>query len=300
MKTSTGKTFFIKSYTNYLKTRQFTPKTIDHHHRHIERFFKWQKKESLAITECKYNDLLSFIAALRKEGMESEYIGRHIATIRFFYQHLKQIGLVESNPAINLYLKGSVERVPKGMLERDELEKLYQDYQRDDLKGKRNKVMLSLLVYQGLRREELERAEPRDIDLKRGTIEISGGFRKEGRVLRLEGHQVFLLTEYIKEHWRVIRRTVPRPTRKLFMPFSNQKNIRDELKEFRKELTAINPEIRSLMQLRQSVVTLWVRERNIREAQYLSGHATIWNTQRYRQANVKELKESLEKFHPLR
>ncbi|MGV8138348.1 MAG: integrase [Mangrovibacterium sp.] len=53
------------------------------------------------------------------------------------------------------------------------------------------------------------------------------------------------------------------------------------------------------MQIRISVISHWVKEKNIREVQYMAGHASIYSTQRYIRASLDDLKDELSLFHPL-
>ena len=48
---------------------------------------------------------------------------------------------------------------------------------------KRNKIILGLLIYQGIRTEELERLELQDLQLREGKITIQGSKRTQSRTL---------------------------------------------------------------------------------------------------------------------
>jgi integrase/recombinase XerD len=48
-----------------------------------------------------------------------------------------------------------------------------------------------------------------------------------------------------------------------------------------------------------SVISQWVKEKNIREVQYMAGHTSIYSTQRYIRANLDDLKDELSIYHPL-
>ena len=56
---------------------------------------------------------------------------------------------------------------------------IYNSYQDETLKGKRNKIMLSLLVYQGAKTEEITKLEVQDVKLREGKIEIPGTTKSE-------------------------------------------------------------------------------------------------------------------------
>jgi integrase/recombinase XerD len=77
--------------------------------------------------------------------------------------------------------------------------------------------MLSLLVYQGVKTEELIKLEVRDVKLKEGKIEIPGGLRSEGRILKLESHQVLEFYDYVNNTRREILTKSEQQTDKLFV-----------------------------------------------------------------------------------
>jgi len=52
------------------------------------------------------------------------------------------------------------------------------------------------------------------------------------------------------------------------------------------ELRSKHDFLRSFIQVRNSVISRWLQERNIREVQYLTGHGSIKSTQRYAQVNL--------------
>jgi site-specific recombinase XerD len=58
--------------------------------------------------------------------------------------------IANKNPAAGIRLKGTVRGIPRGLLEKAELEALFESYAVKDERTQRNKVILSLLVYQGI------------------------------------------------------------------------------------------------------------------------------------------------------
>tara|TARA_R110002049_G_scaffold66281_1_gene173170 strand:- start:1511 stop:1738 length:228 start_codon:yes stop_codon:yes gene_type:complete len=70
------------------------------------------------------------------------------------------------------------------ILTQDELEDLYYSYQtetKNPLARKRNKIMLGLLVYQGLTTQNLQQLQVENIKLYKGKIDISGTKKSNGR-----------------------------------------------------------------------------------------------------------------------
>ena len=64
------------------------------------------------------------------------------------------------------------------------------------LSRSRNKAILSLMIYQGLCTDEVNRLTIRDVKLKEGNIFIAGTRKSNERTLELKPHQVMELMEY--------------------------------------------------------------------------------------------------------
>jgi integrase/recombinase XerD len=60
------------------------------------------------------------------------------------------------------------------------------------------------------------------------------------------------------------------------------------------------PRLKSMAQIRASVITNWLKHYNLREVQYMAGHKYVSSTERYRTDNLEDLQKELEKYHPLK
>jgi len=66
-----------------------------------------------------------------------------------------------------------------------------------------------------------------------------------------------------------------------------------------KELKREYPIFKTITQLRESRMSLWVKEYGIRKAQYLSGIKYTSSMLRYKTADVEQLKKKLAIVHPM-
>jgi integrase/recombinase XerD len=64
-------------------------------------------------------------------------------------------------------------------------------------------------------------------------------------------------------------------------------------------LKKINPKYKHAVQVRQSVITEWLKEKDLRTVQYMAGHRYVSSTERYKSNNLEDLKEALNKHPPL-
>ncbi len=280
-------------------------------------FLKWLESEHLEPEETRYNDLLNFIDYCKLEGKSKKHINSKLRAIRNYFDYLKSVQTgycpVLINPAANLNLKGIRQKLPSNIIDFKDLENLYQSYKAETTRTKRNKIILGLLIYQGVTTEELHRLEPNHLKLKEGKILVPGNRRRNSRMLELKPFQILELYEYLTEIRPTILKeiTAPRPARKpdtinktqienqLFISINGSENIKNSLLHMFKAIQKLNPEILHPKQIRASVITYWLKNYNLRQVQYMAGHKYVSSTERYQLNNLDSLQSKLEKLHPL-
>jgi integrase/recombinase XerD len=112
--------------------------------------------------------------------------------------------------------------------------------------------------------------------------------------------QVLILQEYLSKVRPLLLQLKGQDNEGLLMTIGESMQIKDAVQEFLLELQKKYPFLKSFRQVRNSVIYHWVKEKNLREAQYLAGHGSIHSTQRYKQANLDDLQLQLDLYHPLR
>ena len=303
----------VDSFKEYLKKQRLNENTTGQKSNYTGFYLLWIEGERLGEENTRYNDLLNFIDYCYLEGKTKGHINRILWAIRDYYEYLKLSRPEIKNPARNLHIKATRQKVITGVTPIEELETLYQEYPSGSHRGKRNRIMLGLLVYQGITTEEMKQLEPTHLKLKEGKIRIPGSRRRNGRILELKPFQVLELHEYLTETRRVIldEITTPKPARKpdkinktriesqLFISINGSENIKNSLWHLFREIKKTHPEITSAEQIRKSVIVNWLKDHNLREVQYMAGHKYVSSTERYQMNHLENLKTKIEKYHPL-
>jgi len=290
----------MKDFERYLQEKPLRRRTVLAVLLYTKRFLAWLDEEGLPLQDCKYNDLLSFIKKYRDEGLNPNNLNKHLRGVKYYLEYKKKQGEIIYNPAANLTVKGEYTTLPKGILSKEQIEQVYNEYEAKTPVQKRNKVILGLYVYQGLTREEIENLEPTDINLNRGTILIRRNVRLRQRMLPLNASQVLQLQEYLTQIRKQLLKLKGQDSDKLFITIGDSQQMKDALRELLNELQRKYTFLVSFTQIRTTVIYFWVKEKNIRETQYLAGHASIHSTQRYKQVSLDDLQLQLDLFHPLK
>lgn len=242
-----------------------------------------------------YKDLMNYIEYLQKSEKSIHHINRSLQTISHYYEYKKL-----PNIALNVRLKGVLKRSMSLPLKSEELKKVYELF---EVKGQHyfkysDRIILGLMIYQGLEMGDFMKLELKDVDLKRGKIYIPERGIRNSRTLALASHQILDLHTYISKYRAS-------GSEKLLSPQgTDYHQLHWQFKRLSKAVKALgkaqlNLNITKLSHLRQSRISIWVKKEGIRKAQYLAGFRRVLSAERYRKADLTKLKESLKKHHPM-
>jgi site-specific recombinase XerD len=287
------------NFTDYLKTKGLTKRTISTFDRILAIFLNWLKKEQMEAQQVRYQDILSFMKHCQKQGTSQRTVQHYLNAVKHFYGHLIVENKIEVNPVTGIKIQGVKRKSLYHIFQPEELHAVYNSYQDESLKGKRNKVMLSLLVYQGIKTEELIKLEVQDVKMREGKIEIHGGVKSVRRLLQLESHQVLEFYDYVNNTRKEILANSGQNTDKLFVSIEGGDSLDSCMYRLMFWVRRKNKLVVNAKQLRASVIVKWLKMYNLRKVQYLAGHRYISSTETYQQSEMEGLTEEVNRFHPL-
>ncbi len=290
----------IMEFRKYLIEENFANSTINSDICSISLFFLWLKSQnlcdSISITK---NNVLEYVSYLQSESLKVDTINLRLTTIRKYFNYLIKLNLITKNPAKGVYIRGSVDSVVQNVLTQRKLQELYNEYESYlELKPisknvklevqlhvrRRNLLILSLMIHQGLHTGELARICKADVFLKNGEIYISAGLRSNPRVLGLDSKQIYPLMEYLNE--------VPEDQELLF-----NVNMNRCWNEMSRELRGLSPSFKNGIHLRACVIMDWIKKYGKRKAQKMIGHRFVSTTESYELQDTTELAELLKEKH---
>lgn len=273
-------------FTDYLKQNKCSPATIKTYNRYLNEFMQWLQNENQEASLLTYNDLLDYIRYLQNNGKSKGSVTMQVCVVRHYLNYLISENQRTDNPAAGVFIKGRIRKLPSGLLSMEELELLYQQYYLQLHVEEYKKIMLGLLIYQGVIVGELLRIRAKDIKLNEGNILIRGTDRSNERLLPLHVNQLLSLKQYLdKNKFAELLFTDPGIGKRIQYMFG--------------QLHELNKKVINAKQLRSSVITEWLRKNNLRQVQYMAGHKYVSSTERYQLNNIDDLKNEVQQHHPM-
>jgi len=176
----------------------------------------------------------------------------------------------------------------------------YKEENSNTLAQKRDRIIVGLLIYQGLTTRNIEDLKLKDVQLYKGKLDIIGTKRSNGRTLELKPWQLMELMEYIEKIRPQFLEQTNKETEQLFLTLGKSKRLENIFRKINKSLREINNKYINVNQLRTSVIINWLNQHNLRKTQYLAGHRYISSTEKYQQDDLESLHETINNFHPLK
>jgi integrase/recombinase XerD len=255
--------------------------------------------------QAKYKDVLSYLEKERSKGRKANTLLTYIAAIKVYYDWLKKTGRRKDHPCKHMRLKDRIDhRVNvQDLFSSTELQLLLEQPARAINKlpriELRDKVILSLLIYQGLTTKNIVSIELKDLNLEQATIYIKRETTLNARTLELHPKQIMLINKYLNEERTILNRS---NSTKLILTRRYQAErgcgVRKVVEAYKQLYPA---KTLNALAIRQSVIANLLKAgKDIRAVQVFAGHKSPMTTERYQQTGIEELTAAVMKFHPLK
>lgn len=193
------------SLKQYIEQR-YSPTAINSYENSIKRYL-------LAIGEkaetATYTDVLDYIGLLREQNLHPKSLRNNLFAIKIYYWYLVSTGKRNDHPCQYLSLKDQIKRQiqVESLYPKEILEELYENWQsKNQINRRRDKIIISLLIYQALLVLEIVQIKVEDLDLEKGTIRVNGNIKNKGRILALKPNQILLFHNYLKHDYKNYQR----------------------------------------------------------------------------------------------
>jgi site-specific recombinase XerD len=245
-------------------------------------------------------DLRRFLVdeASRRPAASSQ--GRTVAALKGFFRFLLENEEIERDPAAVLRTPKKREALPD-VLDQRELGRLLQAVEREDVwerhftgKRERDRLLLALFAYAGLRRSELLGLDWDDVDLERRLLHVRKAKGGRQRVVPIHPALAPLFLDYLS-----VRCRDPEPAlfvgvqgRRLSQTIMTQTFLRYARAAGVTERKRVTPHT-----LRHVFASELLRAgANLRQIQELLGHKHLDSTQRYTRVTAHELRGAVKRL----
>ncbi len=271
-----------------MNNKKLNPSTIRVYNSSVRRFINWINDNQFELKEIKYDHIIRFVSFLQSESISVQTINKYLIAIRYFYESLN----IKSNPAKDLVIRGTPNTISKNILSERQLEGMYDTYQPYYQLSKKDKIILGLIIYQGISRGDLIALTIENIDVNKGEVTINQRVATNKRVLSLKSNQMidlhsYMTTGYNQSQW-------------IFCSNSNGGGLNHTLQQLCNSLRDQFEHFQSLRHLRNSVITNWLNHYNLREVQYMAGHRYVSSTEKYKRTDISQLQSQLNNFDPFK
>jgi site-specific recombinase XerD len=282
--------------------RRLAPLTCSAYERDIRACLAFLRKNRIELlVSVRPRDLCAFLAAEAERRSAAGSQARTVAALKLFFRFCVENEYVERDPSLVLRTPKKREALPD-VLDRRELERLLAAVERDDVwerhfpgKRERDRLMLALFAYAGLRRSELLGLDWDDVDLERRLIRVRKA--KGGRQRTVPIHPALepLFLDYLR-----FRASDPEPA--LFVGLQGGRRLSTTIfsQTFRRYARAAGVTTRKRVTphtLRHVFASELLRAgANLRQIQELLGHKHLDSTQRYTRVTAHELRGAVKRL----
>lgn len=311
----------MNTFLSYLESNGLSAATVKHYNMHTLQFIGWLDIQNVETENVSAREVTGYLQHLQKRG--NGVVARNVQLIalkHFFDYEIKQERRID-NPARHIKLRGVKYRKLHTILSVQQMEALYANYNvptSEDVRSnrnwftlyqlsrRRNKVVLGLMIWQGLTTPEIDNLQLVDVKLREGKIFIHGSRKSAERMLELKSHQIMDMMEYQFTTRNELQKYSTQNNNHFFIGLpsagkttSVATTTENIWKAFSRDLEQQNEKFKNFQQIRASVITHWLSQYNLRQVQYMAGHKNISSTEKYQANQMDELQLEIEKYHPI-
>jgi integrase/recombinase XerD len=175
-----------------LLTARRAPKTVEAYRRDLAALQAYLGKP---IARATLEELETYTAQLRADGLSASTIARRTAAARSFFRHQQLLGARDDNPAAGIQLPRRAKPLPK-TLSPGEAERLIEAAAGTEPRAFRDQALVELLYGAGLRVSEATGLDKAGVDLDARLVRVLGKGGKE-RVVPIGRHAAEALRRYL-------------------------------------------------------------------------------------------------------
>ena len=285
---------YLEDFINYIKSeKRFSKHTITSYETDLNQFFNFIQLECQITKpqDVSFKLIRNWISSLLENNLKSTSVNRKISSLKSYYKFLLVSNYVDTNPTLKLISPKSSKRLPV-FVEKDNMDSLFdKDFFEDSYEGKRDKLIIELFYFTGMRLSELINIKTSDIDKVNSQIKVIGKRNKE-RLIPITFNTLKDINEFINFYEIENFLFTEGNGKKLY-----SKKVYRIVNKYLAKISSIKK--KSPHVLRHSFATHMLNNgADINAIKEILGHANLSATQIYTHNSIKKLKNVHKQAHP--
>ena len=284
----------LETFYDYISNeKRYSINTLISYKTDLNQFFLFLNTEfSISDpTKVTFKMIRNWISHLLESGLKSVSVNRKISSIKSYFKFIEMSGFSDSNPTLKITSPKTSKKLPV-FVEKNNIDNLLDNnFFKDDFKGRRDKLIIELFYFTGIRLSELLNILISDIDFNNSSLKVLGKRNKE-RLIPLN----FELAQNLKNF--IFKNNI---SKFLFTDINNEKLYS---KKVYRIVNYYISKVSSLKKksphiLRHSFATHMLNNgADINAIKELLGHANLSATQIYTHNSISKLKSVHNQAHP--
>lgn len=284
-------------FRKYLIDLHHTPETIESYVHSIRRCLA----DNPNLERFTYGEIVEYLNLLARQGSTNNTRTSLLYSMKKYFDFLIDCGRIENHPCRGLFVRNQRDTsvIESDLFTSSELEVLMEREERYSMLTLRNRVVVSLLIYQGLHSREICNLNLDHIDMDTGVVFVRSTPKVNQRHLEIESKQYRLFARYLETN----RKKLNSKGSNAFLLGKLGSRIKTEdihylISTFKKVFP--NRKLTPAT-IRQSVIANWLNASKIplEQVQLLSGQKWTSTTARYKLLDMEEQRKLMNLYYPL-
>lgn len=286
-----------KILEKYYDKMGFSHCTRNSYTNNIRIFLKWCELESINPKKVTLDQIYLYVSQIRERKLSNHTVRERITTAGHYFNAIGR----KDNPVLFIRTGKKEITIPKNLLDEETLIDLYLSITPQTLRDRRNKVILGLLIFQGITKQEAGLIEVEHVEFDKNRVYIPASSKMNARYLPLRQIQRPDLEDYVYKLRGQLLIEAGKTTERMFFSQGNSNNVGNLLWMMARDLKMARPQFKSFSQLRESRISIWLnhKKEDLRMVQYLSGMRYASSLLRHKRTDTEQLKRKLDLIHPM-
>lgn len=291
----------IDNFRQYLASeKRYSPHTVTAYDKDLQQFFEFLNNNynTQEITKIEPLMIRAWIMELIDNDYSGKTVNRKLSALKTFYRYLRNNNILQLNPMLKILPPKTNKTLPE-FVSIEQMDLLLDDVAFETgFEGRRNRLIIELFYFTGIRLAELVGLTNQDVDLKKNQIKVLGKRNKE-RIIPFGNTLGQSIKEYISERDMMIGMT---GSDDAF--FLTEKGLKIYKKLVYRVVNSYLSKVSTLKKksphiLRHTFATHMLNNgADLNAIKELLGHANLSATQVYTHNTIDKLKSIYNQAHP--